>query len=89
FFKRPNAPYPIGSFLTCCNKSSVADAVEFFSKNRGKFTIYAHPSTLHPIKDHSTRGIWLGPSMPLDLSFFNKTRDKPLICNSDAVDGPE
>ncbi|RWS23675.1 hypothetical protein B4U80_13909 [Leptotrombidium deliense] len=73
----PFAEFTVGNFLTCCNTSSVAEALEFFSKNRGPLSVFVHPITLHPIEDHIRRGMWMGPSVPLDLSKLPVVRDPP------------
>ncbi|RWS23999.1 hypothetical protein B4U80_13892 [Leptotrombidium deliense] len=64
----PFAEYPIASFGTCCNMSSVANALAFFAKNRRNLSIFVHPTTIHALLDHTERGVWIGPSMPLDTS---------------------
>ncbi|RWS20337.1 hypothetical protein B4U80_14289 [Leptotrombidium deliense] len=80
FYTGPIAEFTVGVFLTCCNKSSVANALEFFSKNRGPLSVFVHPITLHPIEDHTRRGMWMGPSIPLDLSKLPVVRDPPPTC---------
>ncbi|RWS21297.1 hypothetical protein B4U80_14917 [Leptotrombidium deliense] len=76
----PIAELTVGSFLTCCNKSSVANALEFFSKNRGSLSVLVHPVSLHPIVDHTKRAMWMGPTIPLDLSKVPAFRNPPILC---------
>ncbi|RWS01582.1 hypothetical protein B4U80_14784 [Leptotrombidium deliense] len=78
--KGPFNEYPIASFGTCCNMSSAANAFAFFAKNKGELSVFVHPTTLHPLLDHTKRGIWIGASMPLDVSSTPVFRETPLAC---------
>lgn len=64
----PRGPHPIGSYETCCNASSLAQAQSFFMQNRGNLSILLHPLTRYEVLDHTTRAMWLGKDMPLDIS---------------------
>ncbi|RWS25284.1 hypothetical protein B4U80_13102 [Leptotrombidium deliense] len=80
FHMGPFEEIPVGNFLTCCNKSSVAKGLEFFSKNRRDLSIYLHPITNDTVKDHTSRIGWIGPSFPLDESKFYDYKGEPPMC---------
>ncbi|OQV16348.1 putative DOPA 4,5-dioxygenase [Hypsibius exemplaris] len=68
----PRGPHPIGSYETCCNSSSLSRASSWFMQNHGDLSILLHPLTRWEILDHTTRSMWLGKSMPLDLSALSE-----------------
>lgn len=74
----PIGPHPIGSFETCCNKSSLASAVSWFMLNRN--SVLLHPLTKSEIVDHTTRAFWLGQKMPLDTSKLDSTLHETPTC---------
>lgn len=64
----PRGPRVIGSYETCCNASSINVAQSFFMQNHGNLSILLHPLTRYEVLDHTTRAMWLGKDMPLDVS---------------------
>ena len=64
----PEGPHPIGSYLTCCNHTALSHATSWFMQNRNNLSVLLHPLTRWEILDHTERAMWLGKSMPLDLS---------------------
>lgn len=64
----PRGPHPIGSYETCCNASAINTATSFFMQNHGNLTIFLHPLTRHEVLDHTTRAMWLGTDMKIDVS---------------------
>lgn len=68
----PIGPHIIGRFETCCNSSALARAQSFFMQNHGNLSIILHPLTRYEVLDHTTRAMWLGKSMPLDISGLNE-----------------
>ncbi|RWS24543.1 hypothetical protein B4U80_13864 [Leptotrombidium deliense] len=76
----PKGEFTVAMFMTCCNKTSVANAIEFFTMKRGNLSVLIHPVTIHAIEDNTHRAMWLGPSFPLDLSWLPVIRNAPLTC---------
>lgn len=64
----PRGPHPIGSYETCCNASAISSAQSFFMQNHGDLSVLLHPLTRYEVLDHTTRAMWLGKDMPLDIS---------------------
>lgn len=64
----PRGPHIIGSYETCCNASALSHAQSFFMQNRGNLSVLLHPLTRYEVLDHTTRAMWLGKDMPLDIS---------------------
>ncbi|XP_037029781.1 DOPA 4,5-dioxygenase-like isoform X1 [Bradysia coprophila] len=63
----PIGPHVIGSYETCCNSSSLARAQSFFMQNRGNLSVLLHPLTRYEKLDHTTRAMWIGKQVPLDV----------------------
>ncbi|KAI1287329.1 Dopa 4,5-dioxygenase [Halotydeus destructor] len=68
FNEKPRGPHPIGSFETCCNKTSLPTALAWFMQNRGNLSVLLHPLTRLQRVDHTRDPMWLGQPVPLDLS---------------------
>jgi len=64
----PRGPHPIGSYETCCNKTSISPALSWFMLNHGNLSILLHPLTRFEVRDHTDRSMFLGPRVPLDTS---------------------
>ncbi|KAI1287482.1 Dopa 4,5-dioxygenase [Halotydeus destructor] len=65
FNERPVGPHPVGSFETCCNRTSVSSAMSWFMMNHGNFSILLHPLTRFSRADHTDRAMWLGEKFPV------------------------
>ncbi|RWS20351.1 hypothetical protein B4U80_12099, partial [Leptotrombidium deliense] len=83
FSRDAAGPHPIGNFLTCCNTSSIKNAMDFFGKNRGSLPVLVHPLTEREILDHTNRAMWIGQSMPLDVSYLEDVLEPIDICDKD------
>ena len=79
----PVGPHPIAQFVTCCNATSLPTAIGFFMKTRDslKLPILLHPLTKSEKVDHTTRAMWMGPSIPLDISVLPEKAHEALTCN--------
>lgn len=64
----PRGPHPIGSFETWVPAEALGDVLGWFMLHRGNLSILLHPLTTLEVRDHTSRSMWLGQSMPLDLS---------------------
>jgi DOPA 4,5-dioxygenase len=76
----PHGPHPVGNFQTCCNSSSISHGVSWFTQNRGNLSIFFHPLTRWEIIDHTDRAMFMGKSLPLDLSFLSHDLGEPRKC---------
>lgn len=77
----PIGPHPIGSFETCCNRTSLASAISWFMQNRSPAnSVLLHPLTKSEVIDHTTRAFWLGQKMPLDTSKLDSSLHDTPIC---------
>ncbi|KAI9309044.1 DOPA-like domain-containing protein [Cunninghamella echinulata] len=74
----PIGPHTVGSYEVWCPTEYFARAFSFFTLNRGDLSILIHPLTKYPLKDHSSRAVWLGHSFPLDLSTLPEIDTEPL-----------
>ncbi|CAO3647474.1 unnamed protein product [Cunninghamella blakesleeana] len=74
----PIGPHTVGSYEVWCPTEYFARAFSYFTLNRGELSILIHPLTKYPLKDHSSRAVWLGPSFPLDLSALSEIDTGPL-----------
>jgi len=68
----PIGPHTIGSFETCCNKTSISSSLTWFMENHGNLSILLHPLTRWEIRDHTERSMFLGLRIPLDLSALSE-----------------
>ncbi|CAL8072087.1 unnamed protein product [Orchesella dallaii] len=68
----PVGPHPIGSYETCCNKTSISPALTFFMENHGNLSILLHPLTRYEVMDHTHRAMFLGEKLPLDVSVLSE-----------------
>ncbi|KAI1287331.1 Dopa 4,5-dioxygenase [Halotydeus destructor] len=80
FNERPIGPHPVGSFETCCNKTSVPMALSWFMKNHGNHSILLHPLTRLQLVDHTESAMWLGEPYPLVLGAVRRPLAAPERC---------
>ena len=69
---QPRGPHPIGSFETWVPKEYFSEVMSFFMQRRNKMSIMIHPLTRYEVVDHTQRVMWLGPSLPLDVSVLTE-----------------
>mgnify|MGYP002715450367 CR=1 FL=1 len=79
---KPIGPHPIGSWETCCNYTALSRATSWFMQNRGNHSVLLHPLTRFEVVDHTDRAMWLGKSMPLDLTPLSPDLGTPDTCHS-------
>ncbi|CAG7726797.1 unnamed protein product [Allacma fusca] len=72
FNEGPVGPHPIGSYETCCNKTSISEAMSWFMLNHGNLTILLHPLTRWEMVDHTDRVMFFGDSHKIKLSALNE-----------------
>lgn len=62
---RPVGPHPRGSCQLTVPRECFGDVIQWLALNRGKFTVFVHPSTGDDLADHLFHAMWLGPSEAL------------------------
>ncbi|CAL8072790.1 unnamed protein product [Orchesella dallaii] len=67
----PFGPHMVANYETCCNKSSIAEALSFFMINHGNLTVLFHPLTRYERLDHTGREMFLGPRIPIDTNVLS------------------
>ena len=72
FHERPVGPHPRWSYQVAFQPDRFADIVPWLTLNRGGLTVLVHPNTGDALVDHRDRAIWLGESLPLDLSILTR-----------------
>ncbi|KAG0356396.1 hypothetical protein BG005_004687 [Podila minutissima] len=68
----PIGPHVIGSFEVWCPIESFARTFSWFTLNRSKHSVLVHPLTKEQLLDHSTRAVWMGQPLPLDIEIFKQ-----------------
>ena len=66
----PVGPHPTGSCQLTVPAASFAEVIPWLALNRGALTVFAHAETGDHLADHTRHVLWLGESLPLDLSIF-------------------
>lgn len=66
----PVGPHPVASCQLSVPPGAFADVIPWLALNRGGLTIFAHAETGDHLADHTSHVIWMGESLPLDLSIF-------------------
>jgi DOPA 4,5-dioxygenase len=78
---KPQGPHPIGNYEICCNSTSIRQSLDWFAQNHGNLSVLLHPSTRWALEDHTTRAMWLGSVLPLDLSTLPWDMSEELRCD--------
>jgi DOPA 4,5-dioxygenase len=66
----PVGPHPMGSCQLTVPVGSFAGIIPWLVLNRGDLTVFAHAETGDHLADHTRHVLWIGESLPLDLSIF-------------------
>lgn len=80
-WNKPQGPHPIGNFETCCNSTALLPSLEWFMKNHQNLSVLLHPSTRYALEDHTTRAMWLGSALQLDLTTLPWDMSDELRCD--------
>ena len=67
----PVGPHPVGSCQLSVPPGAFAEVIPWLALNRGGLTVFAHAETGDHLADHTRHVVWLGESLPLDLSIFD------------------
>lgn len=67
----PVGPHPMGSCQLSVPPEAFAALVPWLALNRDGLTVFAHAETGDALADHTRHVLWLGESLPLDLSIFD------------------
>jgi DOPA 4,5-dioxygenase len=68
----PVGPHPVGSCQISVTPENFPEVIPWLVLNRGGLTVFAHAETGDPLADHTRNVIWLGQSMQVDLTIFEK-----------------
>lgn len=68
--ERPLGPHPKPSCQLGATPQQFARLLPWLVLNRAGLTVFAHAETGDHLKDHRDHVIWLGDSLPVDLSIF-------------------
>ena len=68
---KPVGPHPQPMFQVKFQQSDFAHLVPWLMQQRGPLNILVHGDTGDDLLDHTQPGMWLGQSLPLDLSAFS------------------
>ena len=68
-------------------RDAFADMMTWFQFNRPAWmSILIHPCTEKMELDHSSRAIWFGPQLPIDLTYPRMSDEKSAATGRSAVD---
>lgn len=65
-------PHPLPMYQIAFATAQFAEIVPFLMLARDGLTVLVHPETGDDLADHSSRALWLGAVLPLDLEFLRK-----------------
>ncbi len=83
----PIGPHPVGNFEVLFTRDAFADMMTWFQFNRPDWmSILIHPCSEMMELDHSTRAIWFGPQLPIDLKYPRMSDDRTRTSGRSAVD---
>jgi len=66
----PVGPHPMGSCQLTVPPDAFAKLIPWLVLNRDGLTVFAHAESGDHLADHTEHVLWLGESLPLDLSIF-------------------
>ncbi len=66
----PVGPHPMGSCQLSVAPEVFGEIIPWLALNRGELTVFAHAESGEHLADHTRHVLWLGESLPLDLSIF-------------------
>lgn len=71
FVPRPAGPHPHGSFEVLFTREAFAEYISWLAFERpAEMAILIHPLTRSQTLDHSTRAMWLGTPLTLDIAML-------------------
>ena len=66
----PVGPHPVASCQLSVTPELFGEIIPWLALNRGDLTVFAHAESGDHLADHTHHVLWLGTSLPLDLSIF-------------------
>lgn len=75
--EKPVGPHPLAMVEIHFNDLSYAFSLEWIAAHRGIFSVLVHQDTGDDWKDHTDGIRWLGPTLPLDFTFFELIQRRP------------
>lgn len=74
FHRKTVGPHPLWSCQIIFSHRDFDTIVPWLDQHRGELTIFIHGISGDDLKDHTEYAYWLGNSVELNLSIFDKTR---------------
>ena len=68
---KPVGPHPQPMFQVKFQQADFAHLVPWLMRQRGPLNVLVHGDTGDDLLDHTQHAMWLGQSLPLDLSAFS------------------
>jgi len=69
-WNKPVGPHPIGSCQVLVQSKDFHKMTDWFMLNRNGLSIFVHALSGDDIIDHTEHVMWIGPSVELNLDFF-------------------
>lgn len=73
--EREVGPHPMWSCQLSFPAERFGDIIPWLNINRGGLIVFVHPLTGDDMWEHRDAQMWLGPSVPLKLDFFETAGD--------------
>ena len=70
WYEKMVGPHPCWSYQIAFDPPMLDDLVPWLLVNRKGLTIFLHPNTGDDLADHTDHVAWLGPSVDLNINFF-------------------
>lgn len=70
---KPVGPHPSAMFQIAFAKEMFEEIVPWLMLNRAPLTIFLHPQTGAPRRDHSLHAVWMGPQQEIALDRLPET----------------
>ena len=71
FHEKPVGPHPRFSYQVAFTPAQFGQIVPWLARHRGGLTVFVHGLSGEDWRDHTDLVIWLGPSVPLNLTMFH------------------
>ena len=76
-YEKAVGPHPMAMIELHFGEQASAAAAHWIEVNHQKFSVLIHEDTGDDVKDHSEYIRWIGPSLPIDLGFFELIKSRP------------
>ena len=70
--ERPVGPHAKAMFQVTITPEQFATVVPWLMVHRSGLSVLVHPVSDDPVRDHDTRPLWMGESLPIDVEFLRR-----------------